>query len=671
MNLSELKKRRTEIIKAEIGSLLFNLGKTHMGFWKKYFDVDEDFFQKEYGYSTFTGYKKYYNQKGNIPFKVDLENTNKQLKKFFYETEINFNFEEVKSLKLVDIVYGDAIKNDNKNLEKFIKKIFFYGCENINSGIDKGTPPEDQQLKSLWISNAFGIYKEKVIIENLDRQRLCFFARLWNKIDSMNNKPEDFSHYDWVVLRNFVLAEVKNWYQYLLSDSRYPANDVTLWEQAYMSASMFKATLAALSLDLTSYNDYLTQPRTIRWSIMGVQYDKLELAEKSLKLPFVEWYRENTRIIDDKIKRLIEIEYTLGNEIYRDETGIYFIVPENAGKEDSGDAGNYLLPLSDGLNELKKDILNSFTEIFDGEVYPAIFVTKPTRGTMNLTYLLEKSRENFLQASYPDNIVGILVKQESTSGKNNRYTGLCQVCGLRLGNKRKQGLILCDICSERETSRLKKWIQTINRETIWSGDLQDEEGRIALFTVKFELKEWLNGNLLNTFLINIIKWNKTKQALINDIKELIKDKTYGKKLKKIGKTILNKIIKVIGVNLEDFINSVLFERSINDNWLSLLEANLGEKINIKKQKVEWEKLTDEDIDFLAEIFLQFLLRKNPSPARLRRIWETTEEFFIGLRKELKSMMKIEEWRFKRPVWKGLIKEESQKEKEYTYRGLDF
>jgi len=56
---------------------------------------------------------------------------------------------------------------------------------------------------------------------------------------------------------------------------------------------------------------------------------------------------------------------------------------------------------------------------------------------------------------------------------------------------------------------------------------------------------------------------------------------------------------------------------------------------------------------------------------LRRIWETTEEFFIGLRKELKSMMKIEEWRFKRPVWKGLIKEESQKEKEYTYRGLDF
>ena len=32
MDLVELEKKRAEIIKAEIGSLLFNLGKTHIGF---------------------------------------------------------------------------------------------------------------------------------------------------------------------------------------------------------------------------------------------------------------------------------------------------------------------------------------------------------------------------------------------------------------------------------------------------------------------------------------------------------------------------------------------------------------------------------------------------------------------------------------------------------------
>ena len=52
MNVNNLKTYKDEILKAEIGSLLFNLGKTHIGFWKEkkngngnkiiYFNVDED-----------------------------------------------------------------------------------------------------------------------------------------------------------------------------------------------------------------------------------------------------------------------------------------------------------------------------------------------------------------------------------------------------------------------------------------------------------------------------------------------------------------------------------------------------------------------------------------------------------------------------------------------------
>jgi hypothetical protein len=33
LNLENLTKHRDEILKAEIGALLFNLGKTHIGFW--------------------------------------------------------------------------------------------------------------------------------------------------------------------------------------------------------------------------------------------------------------------------------------------------------------------------------------------------------------------------------------------------------------------------------------------------------------------------------------------------------------------------------------------------------------------------------------------------------------------------------------------------------------
>lgn len=35
LRIKELKDKREEIIKAEIGALLFNLGKTHIGFWRE------------------------------------------------------------------------------------------------------------------------------------------------------------------------------------------------------------------------------------------------------------------------------------------------------------------------------------------------------------------------------------------------------------------------------------------------------------------------------------------------------------------------------------------------------------------------------------------------------------------------------------------------------------
>ena len=53
LDLQNLKNNRDEILKAEIGSLLFNLGKTHIGIgnWKDYFEDIEQEFEK---------YKEYY-----------------------------------------------------------------------------------------------------------------------------------------------------------------------------------------------------------------------------------------------------------------------------------------------------------------------------------------------------------------------------------------------------------------------------------------------------------------------------------------------------------------------------------------------------------------------------------------------------------------------------------
>lgn len=760
LKLEELIDHKLDILKAEIGALLFNLGKTHIGIknWRSYFvNLDQNCFEKEYGYRFFGAYRQYYldiNRKS--PFEIDLNRTHLILTGFFNLPIKNIS-PDISTIR--QIAHGDS-----NNPSRFMKKVFFRGCENVNSSIDKGSPKE--RLSSLWIANAFGSFKEKVNEGYFDKKRLCFLGSLTNKLLQFHKNIEDFSIDEWVEVRNFIFYEIKSWYSHLLSDSRFPANDVTLWDQAYMTATLFKATVSAIILDDKKFKDY-RDPSCIRWRILGIQYDKLGLAEKGLKPVYINWYRENSKKVDGEIKTLLETEYPLGNEIYRDETGIYFLVPENIAEEKNGDF--YLL--SNDLNDVQDKILEIFTQNFKGEVYPAIFLTEASRGTMNIAHLIEKAKENFLKPIYPHNF-------ENNLKHDKNANGICQVCGIRLARKKEdeEDALICTTCQKRKKSRIDSWLNNIDKETIWTGDLQDENGRIALVVLKFELGEWLNGDLMSSCLVQREDWKQFldsarnmiiylkegfcfndcyklcnfyekyrqniekflslfdergiknpflraidelkqskkdgKYKQIEQIKEkdgtLIKrvvvDKTYkefvflkdannmdnfeivikGEKIKpfkkKDGKIRINDTDNLYRPYLHQVfslmylyrqIKAILLERSIGDDWERFIKDKLGSKIDFNKKKIKWSNLNDSDIDFLAQLLLQFLLRKNPSPARLRRIWETTKNFFSDIKQNIKNSMNIKEWRCKRLIWKNFVKDDNKKGKEYEYSGLNF
>ena len=93
------------------------------------------------------------------------------------------------------------------------------GCEGVNSGIDKGAPKD--QLDELYISNAFGTFKEKVDKSNFDKYRLCFLKRMWWKVKGFGKDVNDLGYEDWLDLREYVFEEIQYWYSHLLSDSRF------------------------------------------------------------------------------------------------------------------------------------------------------------------------------------------------------------------------------------------------------------------------------------------------------------------------------------------------------------------------------------------------------------------------------------------------------------------
>ncbi len=526
LDLNRLKQYRNEILKAEIGALLFNLGKTHIGFWEEkenvvYFNIDKQSFKQIYGFEVFKYYRDYYKNQQSIrksPFDYELD---KYKLEVFINRKVNFPFIIVNNS--YDIEWKEFFKGDSSTID-FIKRIFFRGCENINSGIDKGAP-KTQTKPPLWLSNAFGSFKKPIEEKDFDQRRQRFFQNLHDFLNQngylQNPNP------NWEKIRNFILDEVKKWYENLLSDTRFPINDVSLWDQAYMTASMFKAVLSQLIMD-TNLDDirnhkykYFNNPSSIRWRILGIQYDKLGLAEKGFKLASIRWYREVTNEIDNKIKELLEVEYPIGNEIYRDETGIYFVVGEDIGK-DNGEFAE----LNKDLEDIECKIIQIFEdEGLGGEVYPTIVLTKASRGLMTLGYLLDKAKENFLKNKT------IRVKSLNlVDPKKGKTIGICPLCKVRLiyeeDKNRNNSPTICEVCDDRiHHKQVERWIESIKSETkqkkaletIWTTEIKDKNDRIALISLKFELHDWLNGNMLNTLSLRYMDYKD-----FEDFKEKIK-----------------------------------------------------------------------------------------------------------------------------------------------------
>jgi len=738
LNLENLKNYKDEILKAEIGALLFNLGKTHIGFWRGK-DSNEESVKSKLGY-FFMGYRDYHEYKDKntkekiYPFEIDLSKF-RDLKDFILgqDKKVKFPFEikETNNNSVKEILWREFFKGDSSE-EEFIKKIFFRGCENINSGIDKGNPVE--QLKPpLWLSNAFGSFKHRIKDEDFDDARKNFFRDL----DCFLQENKYYSNPNWQEIRKFVFDRVKPWYSKLLSDSRYPVNDVSLWDQAYMTASMFKAVLSNLILNDSKLQVYQDRPSSIRWRILGIQYDKLGLAEKGYKPAHISWYRDIAKEIDDEIKKLLEYEYPIGNEVYRDETGIYFIVGEDLG-EDKDD----LTILKSDLGDINKKILEIFKDKSKDEFYPAIFLTKASRGLMNLTYLLEKARENFLKSDWS--------KKKIIANSANAI-GICQVCRQRLvleDDKKDDDKNICETCyKEKAEGRVDKWLDNRAGETIWTSELKDKNDRLALVVMKFELMDWLNGDLLGSEVINNLKINQNlsyldlfdkmkktlkcvkslyqknafdineyKKNILNDfLKELdlilsnvgisfrgryglefdnsrqifsLKDKNKletilnNQKFKNFIKIFDFEIFNILsqeayggcksnGESFDDYIRQVFFGSVIGTEWEEFIKKYFSnEKINWEKEKINWQNLDDSDIDFLSSLLLQFLLRKNPSPARIRRIWESTQEFFKEIEEKLLCMANIPNHRRERLFWEKVNVDKDDKG-EAIYNNLEF
>ncbi len=312
--------------------------------------------------------------------------------------------------------------------------------------------------------------------------------------------------------RTKIKPSIEKTFSHTCGDTRRPINAVTLWSWSSIVAAFYKA---ALAFSLLEHKD---DPSKLHWRLFSVRVDSIGFLEGSTRISDLLARRKLITDALDRVSILLEETYPLGTEVYRDEDGSVFIVP---------DIDN-LLTLENGHGEKLSDlILHKFSEgtvekkhslRLGGELTPSleqdkvpwhwdrsitthqlplpinehIVRTPSSRADLNIV-------KDWWQSSNIDICTVCRLRPQGWGTSDNKihyelqmkgkfceYRPNCQTCK---AIKRK----ICGICEQRRENRSKRWAGELGT-SIWIDEIADTKGRLALIVGRFDLDTWLNGS---------------------------------------------------------------------------------------------------------------------------------------------------------------------------------
>ncbi len=292
------------------------------------------------------------------------------------------------------------------------------------------------------------------------------------------------------------------------ADTRRPINDVTVADIGAMGAAFFKAGLSE-GLQLGAWPKSEPRECPFRWLLLRVAVDGSDFLSRATRIPDLLARRKLFGDMLDHVRRAFEFEWLLGNEIYRDQGGSVFLV---SGMFGPGQMRNE-------LEQLVQTHWQSFEEQLDRD--------RVTELGKELTCTLQWSGDQgFALGDQGENSyrLGALIERtpprSAVLGESLKawWSGnvqeVCSVCGLRpMGPGRKElSRKVCHVCEQRRQSRAEAWLSGLSSNsgrTVWMEEVQDSHGRVALITARFRLQPWLRqGGYIET----TMKLGETKQG---------------------------------------------------------------------------------------------------------------------------------------------------------------
>ncbi len=386
-------------------------------------------------------------------------------------------------------------------------------------GGDKGftlkTNINQQERNFIHLSSAFGYEAGNISKKNINIEKDCFLFNLQSLLQKVNDffdqkksgKTDSQKELEfWTAFHPEFHQMLKKHISPYIADTRYPINDVDLYSFHHSTASFYKAGIAKILLEQPAnleYNDI----EKFEWKMLSVRYNGLDYLTQARSVNDILGKQQALKNTLDTIKSLLEIEYPIANEVYRDENGSVFLFPTLEGIEKA----------------VKKEIVEKIEGVFkkelQNELKPEIHLSDSSRQALKLGEAISEYTPKFNQF-YPD----------LDAGQSNRVD-LCHSCNLRFIGHGLSGIALrkavarkiCGVCYERRETRARNWWEQENDKTIWMDEVADDVGQVALIAGKFDMKNWLNGWWLNSMLVKTFReLIERKPSLFSDYKNDLK-----------------------------------------------------------------------------------------------------------------------------------------------------
>lgn len=627
MCVEMIKNNREMILIGEICALLHDVGKLHPDFIKT---------------QSVEGIKGLPHHARGIDQLMKAE-----LIDFFKSIDTKINTE---SMSIYDSIRFHH-DNSTNNILECLKE-----CDKKDSADDKGIVRRKQHLDSTWISSPFGHPKEKIDLNCLQK----IFDDLQ---DNLIGLFKNYTSMDKSCFRNTLINNLKTPFSHALGETRIPANDVTLWDHSYSTASLFKSVLAAITCG-TNPN-----PQDLKWRIFAICWNGMEFINKGKKVAEIQSRNDVIENLKKKLTGIFEEEIPVGNVVFEDMNGIYFTFPD-------------LNRACDLAEECAKIALETIQKETQNELWPFFILSEATR---TLTIIANVQRSAFEKKKVPKMTPVLFVEDKERYLENPDLPSftvrqsICPVCDIR---PRDEGKERCKICYKRRQGRLSKWLSN-REETIWIDEVADKNNKIALISLSFYLDKWLDGTMVGTIYSQSFEdWlNKERSELdkiqkkhLDDIENKIdkpKKEIEGMKKAKDPERVKEKIaknleqIKYLNQKKKEFsfllypnketvykVLDMFFEaKNSNDNndketaaeilctffeEISLNGNTLERHLNNIKKRIGTEQLSRENL-------ATFLFTHNSSPARLYRIWNETKEFLNLVVEEMKNTVYSTKW----------------------------